>query len=155
MIRKRNRFERMFNIAILTLCLFFSARAVCMGQKVVLSGKVIAFENSLLRISKLTDVPREETFFVKVETVSKGKETSEFIKIKYRYFGENNALPESLFEGKNRWKFVLHRNQDCDQTGFIEDPAVSLVTIDEKERLPKGLSFPCYVLEKGKPKAVK
>lgn len=155
MIGKRKRFERMFIISILTLCLFFGGRVACMGQKVVLTAKVIAFENSLLRVTKLTDIPRKEIVFLKVETVSRGKETSEFIKIEYPYFGESNALPKSLFEGKSRWKFVLRRNKECDQTGYAEDPAAPLVTIDENERLPKDLTFPCYVLKTGKAKPVK
>jgi len=156
MMRKnRNTFERMVAVAILILCLFFTGQAVCLGQKVVLSGKVIAYENSLLRITKLTDVPREETFFVKVETVSKGKESSKFIKVKYLYLGEENALPESFFEGKTLWKFVLLRNQECDQIGVAENPAVSLVKIDENEELPQNATFPCYLLVKEKLKVIK
>jgi hypothetical protein len=130
------------------LCLFFTAQGVCLGQKVILSGRVIAFENSAVRIARLTDVPRVETFFVKVESVSKGNETSKFIKVKYRYFGDENALPESLFEGKKHWKFVLLRNRECDQTGITENPAVTLVTIDGGELISPGSAFPCYTLAK-------
>jgi len=155
MRNNQNTFERMIAVAILMLCLFLTGHATCLGQKIVLNGKVIAYENSLVRITKLTDVPREETFYVKVEKVSKGKESSEFLKVKYRYIGEKNALPESLFEGKNRWKFVMLRNQECDQTGITENPAVSLVKIDEDERLPQDATFPCYLLVKEKLKAIK
>jgi len=155
MKNNQNTFGRMIAVAILMLCLFFTGQAVCLGQKVVLSGKVIAYENSAVRIARLTDVPREETFFVKVETVSKGKESSKFIKVKYSYLGEMNALPESLFEGKSLWKFVLLRNQECNQTEVAENPAVSIVKVNENEGLPQDATFPCYSLIKGKLKAIK
>lgn len=148
-------FKRTIAAASLMLYLFFTGDAACLGQKVVLRGKVVAYENSAVRIARLTDVPREETFFVKVEAVSKGKENSEFIKVKYRYLGEENALPENLFEGKNRWKFVLFRNKECDQKGIFENQDVSLVKVDENEKLTQDTSLPCYSLLKEKLKAIK
>lgn len=156
MKKKQNRYERVIVVAILTLLFFFIGHDVCLGQKVVLRGRVIAFENSLLRITKLADIPREETFFVKVEKVLKGKEASEFIKVNYRYFEEKTALPESLFERNKHWKFVLLRNRQCDQTGVTDNPSVVLVKIDESgDGLPKDANFPCYLLTKVKLKAIK
>lgn len=156
MIRKKQiTFERMIAVAIMTLCFLLTGHAVCLGQKIVLNGKVIAYENSVLRVTRLTDVQREETFFVKVESMSKGKERSKFIIVKYRYLGENNALPESLFEGKYHWRFVLKRNRRCDQNGVGKNAAISIVKINENEGLPQTAIFPCYILVKKKLKAIK
>lgn len=154
MKNNQNTLKRVIFVSILMLCLVLPSIAICLNKKIVLSGKVVAYENSGLRIAHLTDILREEIFYVKVEKIQKGKEDSKYIKVRYSYRGEKSDLPENLLEGKNLWKFVLFRDKECDQVGIIKNSPISLIKIDENEELPQDTNIPCYLLVKEKIKAI-
>lgn len=131
------------------------------GRRLTIIGTVVAFEQSALRIAKLTFVPREERLVVRVDRRIKGGEGSRYIKVLYTYLGDEAALPEEIFDGSKRWRFNLTRDRSCDgplpgkaeskdsaaetKTG-AQLPQLQRTRGAEAEAVPTDSSLPCYVL---------
>lgn len=147
-VNKQVRIKKISVILILALNMFSINYAICQDKKVTLSGKVVAYENSLTRITRLTDVQQEEIFFVKIEKVFKGNEIARYIKVKYNFISGASFLPENFFEEKKLWKFVLIRNKQCDQIDTLENSSFSVINLEKGGELSKNIPIPCYLLTK-------
>ena len=74
------------------------------GRRLTIAGTVVAFEQSALRVAKLTFVPREERLVVRVDKRIRGDEESRYIRVLYMYPGNEAALPDEIFDGSKRWR---------------------------------------------------
>jgi hypothetical protein len=131
------------------------------GERLTVTGTVVAFEQSALRVAKLTFVPRAERLFVRIDKCLKGNEESRYITVLYTYLGDEAALPDEVFDASKRRRFTLTRNRSCDgslpqkaeskdsaaetNTG-VQLPQLQRTRGAEAEDIPTDSSLPCYAL---------
>ncbi len=149
-----NRISLIFVLYLLIWCGFVCSVNAQSAEKLVVKGKVVAFENSLTRILKLTHVPLKESFFVQIKKIIKGKENAKYIRIIHNYMAEEYDLPKDLFTRTGLWRFELLRDSECDKNGLntSEDIIASgkrVVIVGEDKDVLKNDAFPCYILRPG------
>lgn len=127
------------------------------GERLTVTGTVVAYEQSALRLAKLTFVPRTERLIVRVDKRIKGREDSRYIKVVYTFGTDEPSLPDAIYAGGNRWRFTLTRDRSCD--GAVQDPTsntdakagaqipqLQRTPGAEAEAIPTDSSLPCYAL---------
>lgn len=129
-------------------------------HKLVITGRVVAY-NQLISLSNITSAPRLEVLLVRVETRIKGREDSRFIKVNYKYMGDDMKLPIEVFDSKSKWRFALLRDTTCDgslrslqETKPKAETEISLPHFKstagaETEEIPLDANIPCYELQHG------
>lgn len=129
-------------------------------QKVKIIGTVIAYAHSLTQLAKLTSVPAEEMLIVRVDKGSAMKQQSPYIKVAYRYWHTEPAVPKEFFDSRKQWHFLLVRETRCDgplrelletkgkteRGEKVSLPFLQRTTGAENLEIPLDTTLPCYVL---------
>ena len=132
----------------------------------VVIGTVIAYDQ-LVPLTNITSAPQSQLLLVRIERRIKGRETARYIKVVYKYGVDEASLPETVFDGKSRWRFILKRDRSCDSSVGQMKAAKHETKERDEVMLPhlkftsetKGLedntNLPCYVLKPGNFRAEK
>lgn len=90
-------------------------------EKLKISGTIIGFDlvSRLISLYEPFDSPAERVIFiVRVDEISKGKETSPYLLVHYRHwYYDKIQLSDDVLDGKKQWKLKLDkksREKKCD-----------------------------------------
>lgn len=132
--------------------------------KVRAVGTVIAYDLPVSGLAMTTSVPIDQFLIVRVDRSTRRRQEARYIKVRYRRWFNEPRLPEGVFDGNSKWRFLLTRDNTCDGP-LRELQSVKGKTEDGKEIILRGLrktpggqkgevsddlTLPCYVLRYGK-----
>lgn len=133
----------------------------------IVLGRVVAYDQ-LSSLMDITTAPRLEVVIVRIDKRIQGREDSRYVQVRYRHLGDDTRLPSEVFDSKNRWRFVLVRDNSCDASFRVlqhtkvkpaDETEISLPHFKptvgaETEEIPLDQTLPCYLLRPGALKSV-
>jgi hypothetical protein len=132
-------------------------------RKLTTVGTVVAYDQPVSGLAMLTSVPMEQILIVRLDRSINRKQESKYIKLSFRRWFNEPELPSGILNSKNKWRFSLTRDINCDgstrelqsdRSRTEEGKGVVLQRLRrtsgaEKEEVPDALILPCYVLRPG------
>ena len=132
-------------------------------RKVKIIGTVIAYDRSATQLLKLTSVPAEGIFIIRVDKDSGVKQEPPYIKVAYQYWHNEPDVPKEFFDSRRQWHLDLTREPGCDgplrelleMKGQPESgeemslPRLQRTIGAEDLEIPGDTNLPCYVLRTG------
>jgi hypothetical protein len=136
----------------------------------VIRGTVIAYLPQ--RQSIVIDGARGQSVVIRIDRVTKGKESSAYVLGVYQYHDGQASLQKDFLEGRSQGRFVLTRQNSCDKSLLELEPPLgskteeapagmallstpSLVWSSEVRKIPPKLQLPCYVFGPSDLKVIK
>ena len=105
-----------------------------------------------------------DVLLIRVEGENSGLRKGQYVKISYRATAEHHEeLPAAMKEKSGRWRFVLTRDESCDEAmrsfihgdeskrfaGAEQHPDLQRARGAEGEKLPEDITLPCYGFSQG------
>jgi hypothetical protein len=128
-----------------------------------LSGVVVAFDVSPLRLLQYSSIPNSETLVVHLDPEDSERLGSDYIRIVYQYWSSEPRLPDDLRNSRGRWEFQVKRADYCDSRlhdilylegtdeagDRVQVPGLKSTSPSESLEISEDYILPCFVLRPG------